>query len=115
MFDGADAFEDTLERLQAFAAVGAGCLYAPGPNDEASFRRLVSEAGGPVNGMLGLNGGITMTDARDWGIRRVSVGSSFYQATLAAFSAMVTDALTGGDLQVPIDPLDYEFIESLFE
>lgn len=114
MHEGEDFFEDTLERLQAFAQAGAGCLYAPGPADEASLRRLVDEVGGPLNAMVELNTGITMTDARDWGIRRVSVGSSFYQATLAAFSAMVAEALDTGTFRVDPPPMSYEFIESLF-
>jgi len=114
MHEGADALEDTIERLQAFSAAGADCLYAPGPSDEATIRRIVTEAGGPVNVMVEVNSGVTMDDARAWGVRRVSVGSSFYQATMAAFSAMVKEALTSGTMQVDPAPLDYAYIESLF-
>lgn len=114
MHVGAAAIDESLERLQAFAAVGAGCLYAPGPTDEQTLRRFVNEAGGPVNAMLEINGGVSLADAAAWGVRRVSVGSSIYQATMAAFSAMVSRAISTGSLTSDPDPLDYEYIESLF-
>jgi 2-methylisocitrate lyase-like PEP mutase family enzyme len=106
-------FYESLERLRSFAKVGADCLYAPGPTDEASHRRIVAEAGGPVNALFHMNCKLTIDDASDWGIRRVSVGSSLYQATMAVFLDMVTKAVSTGVLDVDIPPLDYEFIESL--
>lgn len=114
MYDGLSALDDCIGRLQSFADVGADCLYAPGVADEATIRRVVDEAGGPVNAMIELNSGVTMANAREWGVRRVSVGSSFFQATMAAFSAMVTEALTTGTLAVEPTPLEYSYIESLF-
>lgn len=113
MHEGPEALEETLDRLRSFAKVGADCVYAPGPNDEETLRRIVTETGVPVNGLLRMNCGHTIADAAAWGIRRVSVGSSLYEATMAAFSAMVTKAITTGSLDVDIPPLDYEFIESL--
>lgn len=113
MHEGAEAFDESLMRLRSFAKVGADCVYAPGPNDEKSLRRIVAETGVPVNALFGMNGGRTVADATGWGVRRVSLGSSLYQATMAAFSAMVTKAITTGSLDVDIPPLDYEFIESL--
>lgn len=113
MHEGLHALDESLERLLSFANVGADCLYAPGLADETSFKRLVNEAGGPVNALFQMNGQTTMDDAIQWGIRRVSLGSSLYQATMAAFLAMVTKALTTGALDVEIPPLDYEYIESL--
>ena len=112
-FYGMDALDESLERLRSFAKVGADCLYAPGPTDEASHRRIVAEAGGPVNALFHMNCKLTIDDASDWGIRRVSVGSSLYQATMAVFLDMVTKAVSTGVLDVDIPPLDYEFIESL--
>ncbi len=113
MHEGASAIEDSLLRLQAFAAAGAGCLYAPGIADEATLRRFVAEAGGPLNAMLEIGGGVSMGDAHAWGVRRVSVGSSLYQAVMAGFEAMVRRALTTGELTSDPEPLSYEYIESL--
>jgi len=113
LHEGMDAFDESIERLQAFAKVGADCLYTPGPRDEASIRRIVDEAGGPVNALFQMNGGLTIDDAKNWGVRRVSIGSSLYQATMAAYSAMVDNILRNGSFDVAVDPIDHEFIESL--
>ncbi len=114
MHEGPDAFAGALARLQAFSAAGAGCVYAPGVSDEVGLRTLVGEAGGPVNALLSVGGSTSVPDARTWGVRRVSLGSSLYQATMAAFTAMVRDAVGPGTLQTGPEPLDYASIESLF-
>lgn len=114
MHQGMATFEDTLHRLQAFSAAGAGCLYAPGVSDDATIERLVAEAGGPVNLLLGMNKAMSIPDAAALGVRRVSLGSSLYQAMMGAFASMVREALTTGSLQVATPVLDYELIESLF-
>jgi len=113
MHEGQDALDESIDRLRSFAGVGADCLYAPGPNDESSIRRIVAEAGGPVNALFGMNGGLTVANAADWGVRRISVGSSLYQATMAVFSSMVSQITQTGSFEVDVPPLDYEYIESL--
>ena len=113
MHEGSHALDETIERLRSFAKVGADCLYAPGPTDEKSLRRIVAEAGGPVNALFRMDSELTIANAAEWGIRRVSVGSSLYEATMAVFSSMVTQIVNTGSFEVNIPPLDYEFIESL--
>jgi len=115
MHEGIEALEESINRLRLFANVGADCVYAPGPTDEETLRRIVTETQVPVNALFHMNSGLKISDAAAWGVRRVSVGSSLYQATMAAFSAMVKKAVTTGSLEVDIPPLDYEFIESLIE
>ena len=115
MHEGPDAFAGALDRLQAFAAAGAGCLYAPGVDDEPHLRTLAAEAGGPINALLSLHGPTSVPDAAAWGVRRVSLGSSLYQATMAAFTAMVREAVGPGTLRSGAEPLDYAYIEGLFE
>jgi len=114
MHQGMASFEEALGRLQAFAAAGAGCLYAPGIADEAIIERVVHEAGGPVNALLGMNGGLTVSDMTALGVRRISLGSSLYQAMMGAFSEMVREATTTGSLKVATPVPDYGQIESLF-
>lgn len=114
MHDGMGTFEETLNRLQAFASAGAGCLYAPGISDLATIERVVNEAGGPVNALLGMNKALSVSDVTALGVRRISLGSSMYQAMLGAFSEMVKEALTTGSLKVATPVPEYELIESLF-
>ncbi len=112
--EGLDAFDDALSRLQAFAEVGAQCLYAPGVSDKSLIERIVREAGGPVNGLLGVGGDLTIDDMREIGVRRVSLGSSLYQATMAVFDRIVRQVLTTGSLAVETPPLNWKTIETLF-
>lgn len=112
--DGPDAFDDALTRLQAFAEVGAHCLYAPGTSDKNLIERMVREAGGPLNALLSVGGDVSIDDMREIGVRRVSLGSSLYQATMAVFDRIVRQALTTGSLDVDTPPLDWQAIESLF-
>ncbi len=112
--EGLDAFDDSLTRLQAFAEAGAGCVYAPGVRDKALIKRLVDEAGGPLNGLIGFGGDLTIDDMREIGVRRVSLGSSLYQATMAVFDRLVRQVLTTGSLDVDTPPLNWKTVESLF-
>lgn len=112
--DGIAAADDVLARLQAFAAAGADCLYGPGPADTALIERFAREAGGPINALLSVGGDLTIDDMRAIGVRRVSLGSSLYQATMAVFDRIVRQALTTGQLDVDTPPLDWQTIEFLF-
>lgn len=114
MHDGAAAFADVLDRLQSFSSAGAGCVYAPGTADIELIGRLVNEAGGPINALLGVGGALTVNDMEQLGVRRVSLGSSLYQATMAQFDRIVRQAISTGSLEVDTPPLGWETIESLF-
>lgn len=113
--DGRDAFDDVLARLQGFAQVGAGCLYAPGTDDLQAIARLVKEAGGPINALLSVGGTLSINDVRELGVRRVSIGSSLYQASMGVFDRVVRQMLTTGLLDVDTPPLDWAAIEASFQ
>jgi 2-methylisocitrate lyase-like PEP mutase family enzyme len=100
---GPDALDGAIERLQAFAAAGAHCLYAPGPPDRAMLGRIVAEAGGPVNALIPVGSDLTLSDAAELGVRRVSLGGSLYRATMTLVRDIVERALGTGSLAS--DPL----------
>lgn len=80
---GRPDLDETVRRLQAFAAAGADCLYAPGIRDEAQIRAVLQAAGGkPVN-MLTL--GQPVADLARLGIRRISVGGSLARTAWGEF------------------------------
>jgi 2-methylisocitrate lyase-like PEP mutase family enzyme len=81
---GRRELSDTIARLQAYGAAGAGVLYAPGMTDIDEIRTLVKEVDKPVN-VLALPHGPTVPELADAGVARVSVGSGF---TLVAFGAI---------------------------
>jgi 2-methylisocitrate lyase-like PEP mutase family enzyme len=80
-----DPLRESLRRLEAYAAAGADCLYAPGlrtPEAVAAVVRAVAPR--PVN-VLASAPGFSVRQLRDLGVRRVSVGGALARVALGAF------------------------------
>jgi len=86
--------DDTIRRLQAFAAAGAEVLYAPGlPNLEAIKTVCAAVAPRPVNALAGIKGlAFSLEDLAAAGVRRISLGGALsrlaYGALIAAAREM---------------------------
>jgi 2-methylisocitrate lyase-like PEP mutase family enzyme len=81
--------DDTIRRLQAYAAAGADVLYAPGlPDLEAVNRVCAAVAPKPVNVLAGRRE-FTVAALSEAGARRISVGSALSRV---AFGALVRAA-----------------------
>jgi len=109
---GRPDLDDTIRRLQAFAAAGADVLYAPGLRDLETIRRLVAAVQKPVNVVMSsADPEITAAQLAEVGVKRISVGGALYRLGFAAVReaaiAMrdtgsfrwVRDTLPGGDLK----------------
>ena len=82
---GRPDLDDTIRRLQAFAAAGADVLYAPGIRDLPTIRTLVAAVPKPVNVVMGLaDPNLTLQELEAAGVRRVSVGGALARLALAA-------------------------------
>ena len=81
----ADPLRESLRRLEAYAAAGADCLYAPGLKTREQIRAVV-EAVAPkaVNVLVGAPGQ-TMAELAGLGVRRVSVGGALARAAWGEF------------------------------
>jgi 2-methylisocitrate lyase-like PEP mutase family enzyme len=80
-----DPLRDSIRRLEAYAAAGADCLYAPGLSTSEEVAAVVKAvAPKPVNVLAG---GTTFTVARlrDLGVRRISVGAALARTAWGAF------------------------------
>lgn len=75
--------DDTIERLDRYAAAGADVLYAPGLTDLADITTLVQALDRPVNVLL-LAGGPTVAELAEAGAARISVGSHFANVAMAS-------------------------------
>jgi 2-methylisocitrate lyase-like PEP mutase family enzyme len=100
---GREGFEEVLNRLRAYAAAGADCLYAPGLREPEHIRAIVEAvAPKPVNVLLSgpasLTGSVdlTMADAAALGVRRVSVGGALARAAWGGFIRAATELATHG-------------------
>ncbi|MGY3615992.1 isocitrate lyase/PEP mutase family protein [Bradyrhizobium sp. USDA 10063] len=73
-----------IERLQAYSAAGADCLYAPGIKTREEIAAVVKAVHPkPVN-LLNASG-LSLQEAADLGVRRISVGGSLARAAWAGF------------------------------
>jgi 2-methylisocitrate lyase-like PEP mutase family enzyme len=76
--------DDTIRRLQAFEAVGAQVLYAPGLRTLDEVRAVTDAVGRPVNVLAPpLEAGITVADLAEAGARRISIGGALARAAVA--------------------------------
>lgn len=74
-------FERACERLMAYCAAGADCLFVPGVSDEGLIRSLVGTLACPVNILAGV-GVPPLKRLHELGVARVSVGSGIARAAL---------------------------------
>jgi methylisocitrate lyase len=80
---------ETVRRLVAYAEAGADCLYAPGLRSREQIAAVVNAvAPKPVNLLVG-GDFITVAQARELGVRRISVGGALARA---AWGGMLTAA-----------------------
>jgi 2-methylisocitrate lyase-like PEP mutase family enzyme len=79
--------EDAVTRLTAYAEAGAHVVFAPGIRAPEDIRALVEAvAPTPVNVVMGVNIGLTVSDLAALGVRRVSVGSGLARAAWTGFA-----------------------------
>ena len=93
--DGRDDLDDTIARLRAYGEAGADVLYAPGLTRIEDIRRVVAEAGRPVN-VLVHPGAPPVKALAEAGVKRVSIGGSFAFAAIDAVARAARELLEDG-------------------
>jgi len=74
-----------IDRLTAYAEAGADCLYAPGIKTREDIAAVVKAVHPkPVNLLIGASG-LSLHEATDLGVRRISVGGSLARTAWAGF------------------------------
>ncbi len=74
-----------IDRLTAYAEAGADCLYAPGIKTKEEISAVVKAVHPrPVNLLIGASG-LSLKEATDLGVRRISVGGSLARSAWAGF------------------------------
>src|SRR5690606_11872634 len=97
---------DTIRRLQAFAEAGAHVLYAPGLPDLDAVRTICGAVDRPVNVVAGLRATSPSVAAlAAAGVRRVSVGGSFFRAAFGAFRRAAEEVLRQGTFGYAADAI----------
>jgi 2-methylisocitrate lyase-like PEP mutase family enzyme len=86
---------DTIARLQAYQEAGADVLFAPGLTDLDDVRQVVAAVDRPVN-VLPWQGGPTVAQLGEVGVRRISVGGAFAFAALGSVVEAARELLEQG-------------------
>ncbi len=82
---GRPDLDETIRRLEAYAAAGADCLYAPGIRSRSDIAAVVAAvAPKPVNVLVGSDF-TTVAALEDAGVRRISVGGALARTAWTGF------------------------------
>ena len=93
--DENERFTATVDRLRAYRAAGADCLFVPGVADSETIGRLVRAVDGPLNVLAGI-GTPSIAELGRLGVKRVSVGSGPQRATLGLVRRIAEELLREG-------------------
>lgn len=78
---GRPDLDETIRRLEAYAAAGADCLYPPGISTREQIAAVVKAvAPKPVNLLVGSPIELTVADIAGLGVRRISIGGALARA-----------------------------------
>jgi 2-methylisocitrate lyase-like PEP mutase family enzyme len=85
-----------IDRLNAYAEAGADCLYAPGIKSKEHIAAVVKAVHPkPVNLLIG-SPGLSVAEAADLGVRRISVGGSLARVAWGGFMKASREILQQG-------------------
>lgn len=100
---GRPELEETIRRLQAYAEAGADCLYAPRIETAEQISAVVAAvAPKPVN-LLANAPFVTVAEAADLGVRRISVGGTLARTAWAGFLAAAEEIAAEGTFMRFVD------------
>jgi 2-methylisocitrate lyase-like PEP mutase family enzyme len=107
---------DTIRRLQAFEAVGADVLFAPGVTRAEDIQSICASVSKPVNVLVGLKGApaLSVSELAALGVRRISLGAAFSRAALTAVIRGAREALDQGTFSFAAEALSGSELASLF-
>ena len=117
LITGRPDLDDTMRRLEAFAAAGADVLYAPGVTTRAAISAVVrAVAPKPVNVVMGLSGAtFSLAELGDLGVKRVSLGSSLARAAFGAVLRASREVRDAGTFTFSREAMSYSELNALFE
>lgn len=109
-----DPLRESIRRLEAYAAAGADCLYAPGLRTAQEVVAVVKAvAPRPVNVLAG-GAGFSVAQLRDLGVRRISTGAALARAAWGAFLRAAEEMAGQGTFQSLAEAATYARLNAFF-
>jgi 2-methylisocitrate lyase-like PEP mutase family enzyme len=117
LINGRPDLNDTIRRLEAFAAAGADVLYAPGLSSRDDIAAVVKAvAPKPVNVVMGLSGPrFSLDELASLGVKRVSLGSSLARAAYGAFLEAAREIRDTGTFTFATHAAPYAALNAMFK
>ena len=113
---GRPDLDDTIHRLQAFAAAGADVLYAPGLRDLETIRQVVAAVPKPLNVVMSAaDPDITAQQLAGAGVKRISVGGALSRLAFAAVRDAAVAMRDAGSFQWVRDTLPEKDLKAIFQ
>ena len=113
---GRPDLRDSIDRLQSYQEAGAHVLYAPGLTRKEDIAELVRSVDRPVNVLMGLGDlPLTFEELAAVGVKRVSVGSALYRASLGAFLRAAQQMQERGTFEFAEEAVSSRDITDMFE
>jgi 2-methylisocitrate lyase-like PEP mutase family enzyme len=98
VMNGQYDMEEALQRIRAFDAAGADCLYVPMPPSVEDLARICAATAKPVNALAaGTYTKLTRDDFAKLGVARISLGSALARATHRVILDAATAMFGTGD------------------
>lgn len=110
--EAATRFDRSVERLNAFHAAGADCLFAPGVVDAGTIGRLAAALKGPLN-ILASVGSPSLAEMKRLGVRRVSFGSGPSRVALGALRDFARGIRTDRNFAALASGVSYPEVQKL--
>jgi len=108
--------DDTIRRLQAFAAAGADVLYAPGLRDLETIRQVVAAVPKPLNVVMSAaDPDITARQLAGVGVKRISVGGALSRLAFAAVRDAAVAMRDAGTFQWMRDAVPSKDLKAIFQ
>lgn len=108
--------DDTIRRLQAFAAAGADVLYAPGLRSAEEARAVVQAvAPKPVNVLMSGGLKLTVQQLEELGVRRISTGSALALAAFGEFFRAAEEIQQSGTFGFTSQSMPYAKANQFFK
>jgi 2-methylisocitrate lyase-like PEP mutase family enzyme len=113
---GRPDLDDTIHRLQAFAAAGADVLYAPGLRDLETIRQVVAAVPKPLNVVMSVaDPDITAQQLADVGVKRISVGGALARLAFATVREAAVAMRDAGSFRWVRDTLPSKDLKAIFQ
>lgn len=88
-------YGEALVRMSGFHEAGADCVFVPGLVDLPTITKFVADLKCPVN-ILGVPGSPSISELRQAGVRRVSLGSGPMRAAMGLLRRIAEELKTSG-------------------